>query len=262
MNSLRRVPLVAILALVLAATGALSSWAKSTNPSSLPRGLALNSLAESTALYCTGLSSAAQGSPGRVTFTNTTGASHLINIEVVSDTGVTVTRATNLAPFTSISINAGAAQHGNFFGVSAQVSGGGVVGVEVTNDNASETPCISTGVTNWSAAGFDTTVGSHAGLSIYNPTATPAVFDVSAYTPSGEVVPAKYQGIAVGAHDEAHIDLGTQVVNMSNVGVHVKVLRGTLVIVGVQKSGSVVSLVSGVNDDMMSALFPSVTTAQ
>lgn len=262
MNSLRRVPVVVILAIVLIATGVLSSVAKSSNPSALPRGLALNSLAESTALYCTGLSSVAQGSPGRVTFTNTTGASHLINIEIVSDTGVKVTRTTNLAPYTSISINAGAAQHGNFFGVGAQVSGGGVVGVEVTNNNASETPCISTGVTSWSAAGFDTTVGSHAELSIYNPTATPAVFDIDAYTASGEMVPAKYQGIAVGAHGEADIDLGTQVVDTANVGIHVNVLRGTLDIVGVQKSGSVVSLVSGVTNDTMSVQFPSVTTAQ
>ncbi len=262
MNSLRRVPLVVILALVLIATGALSSLAKGTNPSSLPRGLALNSLAESTALYCTGLSSTAAGSPGRVIFTNTTSAAHLINIEVVSDTGFKVTRATNLAPFSSISINPGAAQQGSFFGVGAQVSGGGVVGVEVTNDDASQTPCISTGVASWSAAGFDTTVGSHAVLSIYNPTATPAVFDINAYTASGEVVPAKYQGIAVGAHGETAIDLGTQVVDMTNVGVHVNVLRGTLDIVGVQKSGSVVSLVSGITNDVKSTQFPSVTTAQ
>jgi hypothetical protein len=262
MNSLRRIPLVLILALVLVATGVLSSFAKSSNPSALPGGLALNSSAESTALYCTGLSGATAGSPGRVTFTNTTGAAHLINIDVVSDGGSTLARATNLAPYSSISINPSAGQHGNYFGVGAQVSGGGVVGVEVTSDNTSETPCISTGVTTWYAAGFDTTVGSHAELSIYNPTATPAVFNVDAFTASGEVAPAKYQGIAVGAHDQADIDLGTQVVDMTDVGVRVKVLRGALDIVGVQKSGSVVSLVSGVTSDTTETQFPSVTTAQ
>ncbi|HEY5438856.1 MAG TPA: DUF5719 family protein [Acidimicrobiales bacterium] len=262
MNSLRRIPLVLILAAVLIATGALSSFAKRSNPSTLPGGLALTSSAESTALYCSGLSSASAGSPGRVTFTNTTSAAHLININVVSDRGTTLARATNLAPYTSISIDPSAGQRGNYFGVGAQVSGGGVVAVEATSDNASETPCISTGVTNWYAAGFDTTVGSHAELSIYNPTATPAVFNVDAYTSTGEVAPAKYQGIAVGAHGQADIDLGTQVVDTTNVGVHVKVLRGALDIVGVQKSGSVVSLVSGVTSDETHAQFPSVTTAQ
>ena len=88
---------------------------------------------------------------------------------------------------------------GDYFGVGAQVSGGGVVGVEVTKDHTSEAPCISTGVTNWFAAGFDTTVGSCAVLSVYNPTATPAVFNVSTFSASGYVAPAKFQGYAVGA---------------------------------------------------------------
>lgn len=196
-----------------------------------------------------------------MTFTNTTSASHLINIEVVSDSGTRVARAANLAPYASISIDPSAGQHGNYFGVGAQVSGGGVVGVAVTSDNTSETPCVSTGVTRWYAGGFDTAVGSHAELSIYNPTASAAVFNVDAFTASGNVAPAKFQGIAVGAHDEVAINLGAQVVDMTNVGVRVTVLRGALDIVGVQKSGSVVSLVSGVTRATTSTQFASVTTA-
>jgi hypothetical protein len=151
--------------------------------------------------------------------------------------------------------------HGDYFGVGAQVSGGGVVGVEVTRDHTSEAPCISTGITNWFAAGFDTTVGSSAILSVYNPTATPAVFNVSTFSSSGYVAPAKFQGYAVGAHSQAEINLGTEIVDLRDVGVHVRVLRGTLDIVGLQQSGPTVSFNTGVTEAATTALFPLVTTA-
>jgi hypothetical protein len=150
---------------------------------------------------------------------------------------------------------------GDYFGVGAQVSGGGVVGVEVAKGHTSEAPCISTGVTSWFASGFDTTVGSSAVLSVYNPTATPAVFNVSTFSASGYVAPAKFQGYAVGPHSQAEINLGTAIVDLQNIGVHVRVLRGSLDIVGLQQSGSTVSIDPGVSQPSTSAIFPLVTTA-
>ena len=49
----------------------------------------------------------------------------------------------------------------------------------------------------------------------------------------------------MGAHAQVELNLGTQIVNTTNVGVHVHVLRGALDIVGVQQSGSTVSLNAG-----------------
>ena len=108
-----------------------------------------------------------------------------------------------------------------------------------------QVPCTSTGVTNWYGAGFDTLVGSSGELSIYNPTATPAVFNVVGYTAAGYTAPAPFQGLSVGAHSQMELNLGSQIVNTANVGVHVSVLRGSVTIVGVQQSGAVVSLISG-----------------
>jgi hypothetical protein len=146
--------------------------------------------------------------------------------------------------------------------VGAQISGGGVVGVEVTKNNTGEAPCVSTGVVSWYGTGFNTTVGSSAELSVYNPTATPAVFNLEAYTPEGLATPAKFQGFTVGAHGQVELNLGSQIVNTINVGVHVHVLRGSLDIVGVQQSGSTVSLNPGTSVATTSALFPLVTTVQ
>jgi hypothetical protein len=261
MSNLRRVPLLVILALALIVVGILSAVAKSPDPSQLPSALALNGNAESTALYCTGFSSDRLGESGRVIFLNTTGRSHLVTIEDASNTGDKYLREVTLGAYRQYGFDPSAGLHGDYFGVGAQVSGGGVVGVEVTKDRTSEAPCISTGITNWFAAGFDTTVGSSAILSVYNPTATPAVFNVSTFSSAGYVAPAKFQGYAVGAHSQAQLNLGTEIVDMSDVGVHVRVLRGTLDIVGLQQSGPTVSYNTGVTAAATSAIFPLVTTA-
>jgi hypothetical protein len=261
MNSLRRVPLYVVLAVALVVVGLLSSMAKSVDPSQLPSALALNGRAESTALYCTGFSSHKIGAPGRVIFLNTTDASHEVSIDDVSNIGLSESTEVKLRPYQQYGFDPSTEIGGDYFGVGAQVSGGGVVGVEVTKDHSSEAPCISTGVTNWFAAGFDTTVGSSAVLSVYNPTATPAVFNVSTFSASGYVAPAKFQGYAVGPHSQAEIDLGTEIVDLQDIGVHVRVLRGSLDIVGLQQSGPTVSINPGVPAPSTSAIFPLVTTA-
>jgi len=261
MNSPRRTPLFVVLALALIVVGLLSSMAKNVNPSQLPSTLALNGRAESTALYCTGFSDAKLGESGRVILINTTGRSHEITIDHVSNLGVGFSNEMNLGPYEQLGFDPSAGVHGDYFGVGAQVSGGGVVGVEVTKDRTSEAPCISTGITNWFAAGLDTTVGSTAILSVYNPTATPAVFNVSTFSSQGYVAPQKFQGYAVGAHSQAEINLGVAIVDLSDVGVHVRVLRGTLDIVGLQKSGPTVSYDTGVQEPSTSATFPLVTTS-
>ena len=259
--SSRRVPLLAVLALALIVVGVLSSEAKSVDPSQLPSALALNGHAESTALYCTGFTSSKLGEAGRVIFLNTTDQSHVITIDDVSNLDARRSKEMKLRPYEQYGFDPSVGLSGDYFGVGAQVIGGGVVGIEVTDGHSSEAPCISTGVTNWFASGFDTTVGSSATLSVYNPTATPAVFNVSTFSSSGYVAPAKFQGYAVAAHSQADIDLGTQLVDLSDIGVHVRVLRGTLDIVGLQKSGTIVSYNTGNTTPTTSAIFPLVTTA-
>jgi hypothetical protein len=261
MSSLRRVPFVLVLALALVVVGVVTSLAKNVDPSQLPSALALNGRAESTALYCTGFSNAKLGESGRVIFLNTTDHSHLVTINDVSDTGHGYGKEVTLGAHQQYEFDPSVGVSGDYFGVGAQVTGGGVVGVEVTRDNSSEAPCISTGITDWFGAGFDTTVGSSAILSVYNPTATPAVFNVSTFSSSGFVAPAKFQGYSVGAHSQAEIHLGSAIVDISDIGVHVLVLRGTLDIVGLQQSGPTVSYNTGVAKPSTSASFALVTTA-
>ena len=252
MSKRRRLPLLTVAAVVLVATGFVTSLRHATNPSQLPSGLKVSLNAESTALYCTGISSA-HGAPGRVSFYNTASASRSLSVSVVSDKGNTWQGSIELAAHLNYT-------HTGLTRV--QISGGGVVGEEIAGTDRSEVPCSASGVTRWYATGFDTSTGSSAYLSVYNPTATSAVFNASIYATTGYSAPQAFQGIAVPAHAQTEVDLGKEVVNTSNVGVGVTVLRGSLEIVGVENSAGTVSYDQGLTDASKHSWLPNVTTVE
>ena len=258
MASRSRPPLLVVLALLLVLAG-LTTLVRSSNVAPKTSSLSLSSNANSTALYCTGLSGTTGSTVGHFTLLNTTDVTRQLNVQVVSDKGVTSLTSIKLGPHGDKEVVPQSEVKGSSFAVAVQVNGGGVVGEEVA-DSSAEAPCVSSGTTNWYASGFDTTVGSTAGLSIYNPTATPAVFYIVTYSPSGYSAPAPFQGLAVGAHDQTVINLGSQIVNTADIGVRVRVLRGSIVINGVQESGSVTSFAQGQRTLTRSAWFPAVTT--
>jgi hypothetical protein len=86
--------------------------------------------------------------------------------------------------------------------------------------------------------------------------------NASIFTASGFSAPQSLQGLSIPAHAQTEINLGTEVVNTANVGVSVRVLRGSIVVVGVQDANNVVSLDSGVTSVANESVYPLVTTAQ
>jgi Family of unknown function (DUF5719) len=260
MSRRRRTPLLFALALVLIGVGVLSTLSKTPNRSLLPSALSNAVNAESTALYCTGLSGVVGPQEGHVIYLNTTNFVRSVSVQVVNDLNQRVNDTLSIPAHQSASLDPLSLVKGHSFAVEAQVTGGGVVAQEVTRNDMAEVPCASTGVSNWYGSGFDTLVGSSGELSIYNPTATPAVFNVATYAATGYSAPPLFQGLSVGAHDQMELNLGTQIVDNTNVGAHVSVLRGSIVIVGVQQSGSVVSLNTGSTTLSKTTWFPRVTT--
>jgi hypothetical protein len=260
----RRVPILFVVLVILVATGVATTLRHPVNPSELPSGLSVSLDAESTALYCTGISSAS-GAPGRVTFYNTSSSSRSLSVSVVSDKGTSYQGVIELAAHAAQSIEPSVVDKGpsgGTYAVAVQISGGGVVGEEVAGTNRTEVPCSASGVTQWYATGFNTLVGSSAYLSVYNPTATAAVLNASVYTAAGFYAPASFQGISVPAHTQTEINLDKQVVNTANVGIGVRVLRGSLEIVGVESSAGTVSFEQGTSDASNEVWFPNVTTVQ
>jgi len=251
MNNLRRLPLAAVLGAALVLTAVLSMTFTGANPSQFASANLEASYAESTALHCSGLTSSA------VTFFNATSTSHKISVTWITSSGSSGSATTKLAGHANWRISEFG--KGSVFAVEAQVNGGGVV-ASVDGANGVQSACSSVGTTSWFGAGFDTKVGSTGELSIYNPTGTAAVFNISAFTAKGFNAPASFQGLSVSAHKLLVVDLGSQLVNTSNIGVHVKVLRGSLEIVGIQKSGNAVSYYLGQNQANQQNWFPLVTT--
>ncbi|MGA7834301.1 MAG: DUF5719 family protein [Acidimicrobiales bacterium] len=271
MSSLRRIPVLVILVIALVGTGLATTLHHPTNPSALPSGLSVSVNAESTALYCTGLSSGPGA--GEVSFYNTANSSRTLHVNVVSSRGKTWSGTLTLAAHASGNLVPGTLDRPPLrpkarvpyvvsYGVGVEISGGGVVAEEVAAGGHAEVPCASAGTTRWFATGFDTLVGSSANVSVYNPTGTPAVMNVSVYTANGFSAPEAFQGVSVPAHSELDLDLGQQVVNTANIGVGVKVLRGALEIVGVQDSHGTLSYDQGLYAKSKDAWFPNVTTAQ
>ncbi len=271
MNSLRRVPLLALLVVALVATGLAATYHHAKNPSQLPSGLSVSLNAESTALYCTGLSSGA--APGHISFFNTAIHARRLSVSVVSSQGRIWSGNLEIAAHSTQSLIPARVDKPPLrpkakvpyvvtYGVGVEISGGGVVAEEIAAHGDAEVPCASAGTTHWYATGFDTTVGSSGEVSVYNPTGTPAVMNVSVYTASGFSAPEAFQGLAVPAHAELEVNLAQEIVNTSNIGVSVKVLRGALEIVGVEDSNGTLSYDQGVYAKSRSAWFPNVTTVQ
>ncbi|MCU1362267.1 MAG: hypothetical protein JWM55_95 [Acidimicrobiaceae bacterium] len=256
--------MLAVVGLVLAA-GLATTFTHPRNPSSLPNGLAVSIDAESTALYCTGLSSGGPR-PGRITFYNTSSGPRHLGISVYSDTGAQWSGSIELAAHGVQSIEPSVLDKStttsltSSYGVAVQISGGGVVADEIAYNDRAQVPCISQGLTRWFATGFNTLVGSSAYLSVFNPSATSAVVNASIYAASGITEPQSFQGLSVPAHAQREIDLGTEVVNTPNVGVRLTVLRGSLDVVGVQDSNGTLSYEEGLTGAARHDWYPNVTT--
>jgi Family of unknown function (DUF5719) len=246
--------LVSIILLSLAVNYAQSP----TNPgTSTASSLGTNA----TVLYCTGLSSAKHHEAGLVTFQNTSGEKRTIAISVSSPDAAVATTKLTLDGYRSRTFNPSSISTGSYFGVSVQFNGTGVIAQESVMNGKSVSPCIASGSRYWYGAGFDTTVGSLGALSIYNPAGTPAVLNIVAFTPTGYVAPAPFQGLSIPGHAQRLIDLGSQIVNRTGIATQVSVLRGSLVVAGVQESGPHESLLTLSAVPQVSVTYPAVSTA-
>jgi hypothetical protein len=251
---------VATVVLGVALAGVLNVKGTVSNP--LPNPGTSGPSAQSSALYCTGLTNARGELRGFVTFINTTGATrHVVVHAVATNAAAAVATAFTLGPYARQVVTPTNLLVGNIYALAAQIDGGGVSAEQVVASHGTQAPCLNEGVTNWYASGFDTTVQSRAILSLYNPTATAAVFNVTTFSPGGFLSPAPLQGVSVGAHAVVTLDLGQAIVATQNFGVQVSVLRGSLVVVGDQISRDTSSLNYGTPLLALTGRFALVTTA-
>jgi hypothetical protein len=93
----------------------------------------------------------------------------------------------------------------------------------------SNSPCASTTARQWYFADASTAPGETLTLSLFNPTATVAVVDVSFVTATGLVAPPAYQGIDVPGDSLVAEDVGNHVQNTAHLATMVTSLSGEVV---------------------------------
>lgn len=249
--------LAPVVAVVVAATGTAATLIRPTNARPSTNGITVTGV-ESTATFCGGLGTG----PGQAWVTLTNAADVARTVAVREDSTIP-------GRHRELTLRVGAHRTqtvhpnvaGSWFGLTAIIDGGGVTASTVAPDGASA-PCASSGVTSWDATGLATTVGSYATLVLYNPLPTEAVANLTAQTASGFLAPAAYQGLSIPGESVLALPLAKRIVDQASVGLRLRVLRGALSVVAVERVGALVSYDTGASALRPAWALPLVTTVR
>jgi len=155
---------------------------------------------ESTAWYCDGGMAAVNASATTtINLVNTTGAAVSGTMTAVADTGHAKTVAISVPARSQSVVTPGLLVGGTFVATTVDLSGGGVLVSESVAGPLgwSETPCSRSTSPQWYFASGSTIDGNTLAVSLYNPTTTDAVVDLTFVTPSGVSEPQPFEGIVV-----------------------------------------------------------------
>ncbi len=195
--------------------------------------------AESSAWFCTGGTGSGGVAQGALLFSNPTPQ---------AVTGTLTTLATGSAP-TSTFVAAPAASQSGLVPAQGLVGGAvastvvlneGGVGVSQVSSGAlglSAGPCASTTAKHWYFADASTAQGDTLSLSLFNPTDTFAVVDVSFVSSHGVLAPPAYQGIEVPGDSMAVENVGIHVPNNPGIATVVSTLSGAVVASELESAG-------------------------
>jgi len=214
---IRVVVLVAILVVAVGIAVANRSLHRSAPAAAPPVPISTVAPAgvESSAWYCAGGTST-PGSTGTTTVNLVNTTSHAVDgtLSAVADTGPTKTVAIVVPALSQIIEVPGPLVGGNLVATTIDLDGGGVLATESVAGPLgwSETACSRSTASQWYFASGSTINGNTLTLSLYNPTITDAVVDMTFVTPAGVVQPQPFEGIVVapGALVIEHIDAYVQ----------------------------------------------------
>jgi Family of unknown function (DUF5719) len=156
--------------------------------------------AESSAWYCTGQSTAAgQLAPGSVVLSNTGTHSVKGTIDAVTDTGATVATPVAVPALGQLVADVPTPKSGTWISEAVTLSGGGVAVSQTLQGSSgwAVAPCQSSTSQQWYFPSGVTTGSNALFVSLFNPTSTPDVVDLSFTTPKGVVHPINFQGIVL-----------------------------------------------------------------
>jgi hypothetical protein len=203
--------------------------------------------AESSAWFCAGGTTAggnAQASmivnnptpravTGTVTTVSTTGAPFTMSIPVPAETEQA------LSPTAGAAAGAAVNAAGRALASTVVFNGGGVGVTQMVSGplGFSEAPCASRTAGDWYFADGSTANGDTLGLSLFNPTDTVAVVNVTFVSSTGILAPPDYQGIEIPGGALVTENIGDHVMNNPDVATEVASLSGQVVAAELESAG-------------------------
>jgi len=210
--------------------------------------------AESSAWYCTGQSVAGGASPGFLVLTNTTARTVTADITAASDSGATAATTAAVPAHGVVTPAVPALASGSWVSETVITSGGGVAVTQTVKGSLgwSQAPCQTTTSARWYFAGGSTAAANTLFISLFNPTSTPVVVDLSFVTPAGMVHPINYEGIVLQPGQVAAENVASEVQQINTVSTIVSARTGRVVaseiqgMVGAGATSGGLALVPGV----------------
>jgi len=202
--ALPRLPILVVVAAVLLGAALIGHSSGSTAVPAPPAPVAALSApvgSESSAWYCVGGTGQSGGASDATLDLVNRGAAAVSGSEVViSDSGTTATVPISVPARSQVTETPSVALSGSWLAATVDLDGGGVTVSQSVNgaDGWAESPCVSTTSPHWYFASGSTGAGSSLDLSLFNPTTTTAVVDLSFVTSvQGLTQPQPFQGIVV-----------------------------------------------------------------
>lgn len=268
MSDSRRRLTAVILALVVVASASAADAEVARAPQAGPQESPASAMiagpsAVTSAWYCAGSAAAPSGTAATVVLTNS--GPRTVSAEMTATAPTTDSVNLPAAP-SQFDLSVPPAGQEKVVLASAQaaelfLNGGAVVAQEILSGPAgwSVAPCVSSPSTSWYFAQGSTAGGSSLSLTLLNPTATPAVADVSFVSHgSGLIEPPAFQGIPIAAGAAVVETVSDHVNSDPSIATVVTTLSGSVVAaeVEVPAGGKAPSVLNGVAAPTQDASFP------
>jgi Family of unknown function (DUF5719) len=201
-------------------------------PAVAPASLVSAPGAESSAWYCTGQSTVAgQLAPGSVVLSNTGTRTVTGTIDAVTDTGATVATPVAVPGLSQLVPDIPTPKSGTWISQAVTLSGGGVAVSQTLQGSSgwAVAPCQSSTSQQWYFPSGVTTGSNALFVSLFNPTSTPDVVDLSFTTPKGVIHPINFQGIVLQSGQTQVESIAPFVQDQGSVATTVSTRTGRLV---------------------------------
>jgi Family of unknown function (DUF5719) len=214
--------------------------------------------AESSAWFCVGGTAAGGDGQSTMLLTNPTPRPVTGTVTTVSTNAAAVAMTVPVPARTQTEVASPPGSAGGSEASTVVFNGGGIGVSQVLSGPLGFTnaPCASTTARQWYFADGSTAAGATLTLSLYNPTDTIAVVDVSFVVSTGLLAPPAYQGIDVPADTLVTENIGDHVQNNPHVATMVTSLSGAVV---AAELGTVGPAGSGGPSVVLGATTPSTT---